>query len=164
MLSACRIRPLQVADLPAVFQVRVATWHNDNGAAELTALGITTESTTRLLQTSHRGWVCEVEEQIAGFVMGNRNTGEMWVIAVLPEFEGSGMGRQLLQHVEDWLFESWTEIWLTTDTDENFRAVGFYRHLGWQDWKLADGDRYMKKVRPTTREAGAARPHDVGGR
>ena len=156
MSPALRIRPLQAADLPAVFQVRIATWHNDNGAAELTALGITIESTTRLLQTSYQGWVCEVDQQIVGFAMGNADVGEMWVIAVLPEFEGSGIGRQLLQHVEDWLFETWSEIWLTTDTDENFRAVGFYRHLGWQDWKLADGDRYMKKVRSATRDTGAS--------
>ncbi|MCR9198282.1 MAG: GNAT family N-acetyltransferase [Planctomycetaceae bacterium] len=160
MSPAFRVRPLRIADLPAVFQVRVATWHNDDGAAELNALGITIESTTRLLQTTHQGWVCEVGEQIVGFVMGNCKTGEMWVVAVLPELEGSGMGRQLLQRVEGWLFETWSEIWLTTDTDENFRAVGFYRHLGWQDWKLADGDRYMKKVRPVVRETRASvRPH-----
>ena len=38
--------------------------------------------------------------------------------------------------------------WLTTDVDENLRAVGFYRHLGWEDWKFEDGDRFMKKRLP----------------
>lgn len=156
MTEAMHYRELQSVDLRAVFRVRVATWHNDNGAVELHALGITPERVTHLLQTSHRGWVCEVDQQIVGFAMGDAQTGEMWVIAVLPEFEGAGIGRQLLQHVEDWLFETWSEIWLTTDTDESFRAVGFYRHLGWQDWKLADGDRYLKKVRPVIRDAGAS--------
>ena len=49
--------------------------------------------------------------------------------------------------VEDWLSsEGWKEIWLTTDRGENIRAVGFYRHLGWSDWKVEpDGDRFMKK-------------------
>ena len=41
--------------------------------------------------------------------------------------------------------EGWEEIWLTTDVDENLRAVGFYRHLGWEDWKFEDGDRFMRK-------------------
>jgi ribosomal protein S18 acetylase RimI-like enzyme len=52
----------------------------------------------------------------------------MWVIAVLKEYEGNGIGRRLLRLVEDWLFsEGWDELWLTTDRDETLRAVGFYR-------------------------------------
>ena len=80
--------------------------------------------------------------------MGKRETGEMWVIAVLEEFENRGIGRKLLTAVEDWLFSAgWKEIWLTTDVDETLRAVGLYRHLGWEDVKL-DGDRFMKKSAP----------------
>ncbi|WP_375340935.1 GNAT family N-acetyltransferase [Lyngbya confervoides] len=57
--------------------------------------------------------------------------------------------KQLLRLVETWLFaEGWEEIWLTTDPDETMRSVGFYRHLGWCDWKLEpDGDRFMHKKR-----------------
>ncbi len=79
--------------------------------------------------------------------MGDKKTGEIWVIAVLKEFEGRGIGRQLLHLVKDWLgSEGWKEIWLTTDINESLRAVGFYRHEGWVDWKIEHGDRYMKKV------------------
>jgi len=159
MTEAMHYRELQPGDLRAVFRVRVATWHNDNGAAELHALGITPERVTHLLKTSHRGWVCEVDQQIVGFAMGNVQTGEMWVIAVLAAYEGRGIGGQLFRRVEDLPFASWPVIWLTTDTDESLRAVGFYRHLGGQDWKLADGDRYMKKVRSANRQTAApARP------
>ena len=78
--------------------------------------------------------------------MGNKTTGEMWVIAVLPEFEGQGIGKCLLQLVENWLItEGCSELWLTTDPNETMRCVGFYRHLGWEDWKFADGDRFMRK-------------------
>jgi hypothetical protein len=28
---------------------------------------------------------------------------------------------------------------------ENTRPVGFYRRLGWKDWKIEDGDRFMIK-------------------
>ena len=91
-----------------------------------------------------------VGSRVVGFAMGNRDDGEMWVIAVLKEFEDRGIGRRLLGFVEEWLFaEGWEEIWLTTDPDETFRAVGFYRRLGWRDWKLEpDGDRFMKKTNP----------------
>jgi len=108
------------------------------------------ESVGEQLLYSHRGWVAEGEGQVIGFAIGNRLTGEMWVIAVLKEYEGHGIGMRLLTSVENWLFsEGWNEIWLTTDPDENCRAVGFYRHLGWKDWKLEpDGDRFMKKTHP----------------
>lgn len=140
-------RQLQWADIPEIFDVRVATWHNDNGRDELTGLGITFASVEAAMQSSHRGWVAEADSRIVGFAMGDRTNGEMWVIAVLREYEGRGIGKQLLTLVESWLKEEgWEETWLTTDVDENLRAVGFYRHLGWKDWKFEAGDRYMKKT------------------
>ena len=141
-----KYREMLVKDLPETFELRIATWHNPNGREELTKMGITTESVTQMMSTSHAGWVCEVDSRIAGFAMGNQETGEMWVIAVLEDYEGRGIGRQLLQRVEDWLFSQGCKVlWLTTDPDEAVRAVGFYRHLGWKDWKMEGGDRYMRK-------------------
>ena len=149
MIRRAAFRQIRPDDLRSIFDVRVATWHNDRGREELRALGITHESVREMLASSHRGWLCEVDSHVVGFAIGNRNNGEMWVIAVLKEFEGNGIGKRLLGLVEQWLFaEGWTEIWLTTDPDESIRAVGFYRHLGWSDWKIEpDGDRYMKKAR-----------------
>jgi ribosomal protein S18 acetylase RimI-like enzyme len=81
--------------------------------------------------------------------MDGSETGEMWVIAVLKEFENQRVGRTLMTLVEDWLFsKGCAELWLTTDPDENFRAFGFYRTLGWKDWKIEHGDRFMKKIAP----------------
>ena len=144
-----KFRELGSDDLAAIFDVRVATWHNDHGRRELTELGITPESVRELLRSSHRGWLCESDSQVVGFSMANQDTGEMWVIAVLKSHEGKGIGKRLLGLAEDWLFSvGWEEIWLTTDPDETLRAVGFYRRLGWQDWKLEPGgDRFMKKRR-----------------
>ncbi|MEM6885901.1 MAG: GNAT family N-acetyltransferase [Verrucomicrobiota bacterium] len=142
-----KYRELLPADMDAIFDVRVKTWHNPHGAEELHKMGITPDSVCEMVQVSHRGWVAEDGEQIVGFVMGNRDTAELWVIAVLPEYENQGIGRALMGLAEEWLFsEGCHEIWLTTDSDENFCAVGFYRHLGWKDWKIEDGDRFMKKV------------------
>lgn len=142
-------RELQPTDMAAIFEVRIKTWHNPHGAEELLRLGITPESVIAMLHTSHRGWVAVDAGQVIGFVMGNQQTGEMWVIAVLPEYENRGVGRRLLTLVEDWLWSAgWKELWLTTDPDENFRAVGFYRRLGWVDWKFENGDRFMRKNPP----------------
>jgi GNAT superfamily N-acetyltransferase len=139
-------RELLPSDMDAVFDVRVKTWHNPNGAEELHRMGITPEAVVEMMRRSHRGWVAEDGDRIVGFAMGNKRTGEMWVIAVLPEYENQGIGRRLMSFVEDWLWSvGWHEIWLTTDPDEKYRAVGFYRRLGWRDWKFEDGDRFMRK-------------------
>lgn len=50
-------RELQPADMAAIFEVRIKTWHNPHGAEELLRLGITPGSVIAMLHTSHRGWV-----------------------------------------------------------------------------------------------------------
>ena len=141
-----RYREIGPDDMGSIFDVRVRTWHNPDGAAEMAAMGITQESVRELMAGSYRGWIAEADGEVVGFAMGNRANGEMWVIAVLEEFENRGIGRALLGRVEDWLVaEGCEELWLTTDPDENYRAVGFYRRLGWEDWKMEGGDRFMRK-------------------
>jgi len=141
-----KTREITVEDIPDLFRVRIATWHTPNGREDMARLGITPATVRAMLDAgTHRGWLAERGGEVIGFAMGDRSNGEMWVIAVLKEYEGRGIGRALLAEVEAWLAaEGWDEIWLTTDIDENDRAVGFYKHLGWVDWKF-DGDRFMRK-------------------
>jgi ribosomal protein S18 acetylase RimI-like enzyme len=143
-------REIHPDDMQVIFDVRIAAWHNDRGREEMTSLGITHDSVREMMKQSHRGWLCEIDLNVVGFAMGNKQNGEMWAIAVLREHEGKGIGERLLGLVESWLFsEGWAEIWLTTDPDETIHAVGFYRHLGWSDWKVEpDGDRFMKRQKP----------------
>jgi GNAT superfamily N-acetyltransferase len=77
--------------------------------------------------------------------MADRATGELLVIAVLPEYEGKGVGGRLMALAEDWLAaSSCTRAWLTTDVDTSLRAYGFYRKRGWTDWKLERDLRWME--------------------
>ena len=142
-------RLIEVPDIPVLFQVGVATLYYENGPRELTEMGITAASVEQqLVSGTHQGWLAEVNNVVVGFAMGNKTKGEMWVIAVLSEFEGCGIGRELITRVERWLFSlGWESIWLTTYLDLNFRAVGFYKSLGWVDWKMEE-DRYMRKSKP----------------
>jgi len=81
--------------------------------------------------------------------MCNGETGEMWVIAVLPEYEQKGIGAELLARVENALWTAgWNEIWLTTDLDIALRSYGFYRYQGWMDREIRDAFRYMQKRNP----------------
>ncbi len=49
-------RELQPSDMDAIFDVRIRTWHNPDGAKELQQLGITPASFRALMKASQRGW------------------------------------------------------------------------------------------------------------
>ncbi|HEY7727980.1 MAG TPA: GNAT family N-acetyltransferase [Candidatus Eisenbacteria bacterium] len=150
-------REIGERDVPALFSVRVATRENALSLDELARLGITEASVLSMLRTTHRGWLCEENGRVVAFAMGNRETGEMWVIAVLPDRERRGIGAALLTRVESWLWsEGWTEIWLTTDVDPSLRAYGFYRRQGWMDREIKNGLRYMRKENPNRSGRGGA--------
>lgn len=119
-------REITPNDMPAIFRVRLATRENAYTLEELKAMGITPESVTAKIREDYKGWLCESDVEVVGFSMGNRVSGEMWVIAVLPEFERMGIGKTLLRLVEDWMFaEGSTVLWLTTDIDPTLRAYGY---------------------------------------
>lgn len=144
-----QVSEINHTDIPELFVVRVATRENALSLRELEILGINEESVAQMLNTSHRGWLCEEGDRVVGFAMGDRRTGELWVIALLPDWEEKGIGKLLMEKVESWLWsEGFTNIWLTTDIDISLRAYGFYLHLGWYDDVLRDGLRYMKKNKP----------------
>jgi ribosomal protein S18 acetylase RimI-like enzyme len=137
-----RFREIREHDVASLFAVRVATRENTLSREQLAGLGINEETVLAMLDTTHRGWLCEEEDQVVGFAMGNCENGEMWVIALLPDYEGKGIGAELLTRVEDWLWsEGWAEIWLTTDVDPTRRAYGFYQRQGWVDREIKDDQR-----------------------
>ena len=111
-------------------------------------LGITRESVEKKLDSTYKGWLYEIDSKIVGFSMGDKNTGEIWVIAVLPEYINRGIGFRLLQKVETWLFsEGCEKLWLTTDTDTRLRSYSFYIKNGWKDDLIKNGLKYMTKYK-----------------
>ena len=139
-------REIVERDIQDLFIVRTRTHQNCLTLGDLHELGITEESVKVRMQGTYKGWLCEVDGQMVGFAMGDRATGELWVIAVLPEYIGFGIGARLLALVEGWLAESGcTHLWLTTDIDPSLKAYGFYRAHGWKDDRIEDGVRYMEK-------------------
>jgi GNAT superfamily N-acetyltransferase len=64
--------------------------------------------------------------------MGDSTNAELTVIAVLPDYEGRGIGKRLLSEVENWLFSlGHKELWLVTTPDPDLRAYNFYVKRGW---------------------------------
>ena len=145
-------REITAADVPALFHIRTRTRENTYTLEELERLGITMPSVTAKLASSFKGWLCIDREQAVGFCMADRSTGELWVIAVLPEYEKRGIGDTLMGLAENWLWTSGcARAWLTTDIDTTLRAYGFYRQRGWIDWKIEDGLRWMELPAPGRR-------------
>jgi ribosomal protein S18 acetylase RimI-like enzyme len=142
-------REMTPADLPDTFRIRTAAKENPFPMEALISAGITEASVTQMLATTHRGWVCEVDETIIGFAIGNRSDGEFWVIAVLPEHEGKGIGRHLMQLAQDWLFSAGCpKLWLVTGAPPT-RAYHLYTKLGWQDVGPTEhGGRRMELAKP----------------
>ena len=127
-------REMLVTDLPAVFELRVATRENAITLEELEEdYGITPASLAEAMAADVKGWLCEEEGLVVGFAMGDRSNGEVQVVAVRPGYEDRGIGKRLLGLVQTWLHEEGhQEIWLLSNPDSGVRAHGFYRKLGWQ--------------------------------
>jgi len=136
-------------DIPSLFALRTRTRENTYTLDQLHRLGITPASVAARLATTFAGWLCAEGDRVVGFGMADRAGGELWVIAVLPDVEGHGIGGELMRRAEEWLWSSGCErAWLTTDVDPALRAYGFYRHRGWTDWKIEEGLRWMELRRP----------------
>ena len=126
-------RAMTDTDLDQVFQVRTATIENAISMEKLASYGITQQSVSNALKTDSIGFVCELNQNIIGFCMGNHVTAEVQVLAVLPEQEGQGIAARLMNELQTALFKyGHPNLWLMTTPDAKLRAYGFYQHLGWQ--------------------------------
>lgn len=121
-------------DTPACLVLRGMTRENAFSVERLAALGITLESwRAGIADGSLPGHVATEGGKIVGYCFGERETGEIAVLALLPEHEGQGVGRTLLSLVvaefEDFGFH---RLFLSCSADPASRSYGFYRHLGWR--------------------------------
>lgn len=62
------------------------------------------------------------------------------MLALLPAYEGQGLGRRLLLRTMALLHEQGhRQLFLYCAADPNVRSHGFYRHLGWRGTGQIDG-------------------------
>ncbi len=156
-------REMTVLDLPAVFELRVATRENAVTMQELEEdYGITPRSLAEAMATHVRGWLCEDAGLAVGFAMGDRAKGEVQVVALRPSHERRGIGKRLLHKVTSWLFaEGHEEIWLLSNPDPSIRAYGFYRKLGWRATGERRGDDEVMTLRKTVASKGSCGPSEA---
>ncbi len=128
-----RIRPATANDIPDCVILRGLTSENAISPEQLAAMGITVESwSCEVTSGSLPGFVCVCEDSIVGYCFGNKATGEVVVLALLPAYEAKGLGKQLLDFVINLLVEAGhRRLFLACASDPAVRSHGFYRHLGW---------------------------------
>ena len=141
-------RRIRIEDIHRLFVVRAATRENPLSQHQLAQMGVTPGALRQgFEQQKLCGWVCLGEGQIIGFCTADLTTGEVLVLALLPDYEGQGIGRQLLNRVVTELKHAGrTSIWLSADSNPSVRAHGFYRRLGWRPTGelLVNGDEILK--------------------
>ncbi|WP_069705412.1 GNAT family N-acetyltransferase [Burkholderia seminalis] len=120
-------------DAAACIALRGKTRENAFTEAQLRDLGITVESWGDGIRDGRfAGHVCCTNGRMVGYCFGATASGEIVVLAILPEYEGAGIGKRLLRRViDDFAANGFTSLFLGCSTDPASRSRGFYRHLGW---------------------------------
>jgi ribosomal protein S18 acetylase RimI-like enzyme len=127
-------RETRMSDIDALFDVRARTRHNPLSREDLAQLGVTPASTAVAFSSGGVvGFVCTYNNNVVGFCSGDLGSGEILVLAVLPDYEGRGVGKRLLSSVVARLHQTGVRrVWLAAAADPAVRAHGFYRALGWR--------------------------------
>jgi GNAT superfamily N-acetyltransferase len=136
------------SDTAECIVLRGMTRENAISVARLASLGITEESWAKNVEVARvLGFVCADSSRIVGYCFGDRQTGEILVLALLPEYEGRGIGKRLLSHVAENLRSiGFVRLFLGCSRNPDHRSYGFYRHLGWRSTGAVDahGDEVLE--------------------
>lgn len=139
-------RAAQLSDIDSIFDVRTSVVENHLSREEMQQMGINESVVADMIKQSRCAWVATVNDNVIGFSMILPDDGCLFAAFVLPEYEGRGIGRSLVQLAENELFKRHEIAWL--ETDKNSRAAQFYVQLGWGNKKnINDTDIRLEKYR-----------------
>jgi len=128
-------------DAAECVRVRGLTRENAASAERLAELGVTVASWGEQIRSGQLpGHLALHKGQLVGYCFGDLGSGEVVVLALLPEFEGMGLGKVLLHKVMAELrSHGHQRLFLGCSDDPASRSYGFYRHLGWRSTGQRDG-------------------------
>ncbi|MEJ8676510.1 GNAT family N-acetyltransferase [Chromobacterium amazonense] len=99
-MRAISYRPAHPGDITTCIVIRGQTRENAISESTLNELGITRESWAQSVRVGELpGVVAEVDDRIVGYCFGDAMSGEILVLALLPEYEGVGVGKALLRQM-----------------------------------------------------------------
>ena len=141
-----RTRLALPSDIEGIFDVRISVKENHLSREEMEQMGITESSVIDMIEKNRCAWVAVDNGKIIGFSMILPDEGSLFAAFVLPEYEGRGVGRSLVQLAEQELFKHHEVAWL--ETDKNSRAAKFYKRLGWVEKEnVSESDIRLEKLR-----------------
>ena len=90
ILSENRLTYADLLQLDWILEDKIGEWEwRDDGLDDLIENSRKTlERVREMMKTTHRGWLAETNGVVVGFVMGNKQTGEMWVIPIFSSSSG----------------------------------------------------------------------------
>ena len=121
-------------DTAVCLNIRGRTSENAWSIEQLSEIGITHEMWSNGIKDGAiPGYVCLTNNQIVGYCFADKENGEICVVAILPEYENLGIGKNLLQKVIcDLKKHGFKKLFLGCSADPKSRSYGFYRHIGWK--------------------------------
>jgi ribosomal protein S18 acetylase RimI-like enzyme len=130
------------SDIAACIELRGKTRENAVSVERLEKLGVTLASwSADVANDDLPGYVCLEDGQLVGYCFADKHTGEIVVLALLPAWEGRGIGRKLLEmSVTDLAKLGLQRLFLGCSSDPKVRSYGFYRHLGWKSTGTFDAN------------------------
>ena len=143
-VSDVQVRPATAADIPAILAVTAAAYASYAGRFA-TPSSVFTEGPDAIQHYLHNGGVivAQVGDEIVGAVRYEPRENYIYLgrLAVLPAWQGKGIGRRLVEAVEEWtLLLGLDEVRLGVRTELPGNR-DLYRHLGYVD----DGEEPMRR-------------------
>jgi GNAT superfamily N-acetyltransferase len=121
-------REAQVHDIPQIQIVRNLVKENTLSDPSL----VPDKDVYDYITRRGKGWVCEVEETMAGFSIVSLTDHNVWALFIDPLHEKKGIGRRLHDEMMNWYFEK-TDITAWLSTGPATRAARFYKAAGWKE-------------------------------
>lgn len=129
-------REATIEDIPALSEVRLSVTENTLSDPRK----VTHEMYAAYLTGAGKGWLCEIDGEVAGFCVASLADASIWALFVRPGHEGRGIGRRLLRLATDWLFDAGAQG-ITLSTEAGTRADRFYEEQGWRRGEIRhDGE------------------------
>jgi GNAT superfamily N-acetyltransferase len=126
MVKSYSFREAQQVDIPQMKFIRDNVTENT-----LVTIQINLPDYEKAMFEDGKAWVCLKDRTVIGFSCGRLKQKDVWALFIDQRYEGHGIGHQLMQLLEDWMFTNGcSEIVLSTSPGT--RAEHLYRRRGWQ--------------------------------